>query len=78
MFSFFYNNSDISLSERQNLLDLSDENLCENDCNYSNFDIEMLKTICICKVGNINNIIIIFHSQTISLDKIWIMICLNL
>ena len=51
---FSYNNSDISLSERQNLLDLSDENLCQNNCNHSNFDIETLKSICICQDGNIN------------------------
>ncbi len=51
---FTYNNSDISLSERKNLLDLSDEILCMENCNYSNFDINNLRTICICKI-NINN-----------------------
>ena len=52
---FTYNNSDISLSERKNLLDLSDENLCINNCNHSNFDINTLKTICLCKIGNNNS-----------------------
>jgi hypothetical protein len=42
---FTYNNSDISLSERKNLLDLSDEDLCLVGCNYSNIDIKTLKTI---------------------------------
>ena len=53
--AFTYNGSDFSLSERKNLIDLSDENLCLIGCNYSNFDIKTLRTICICKVGLDNN-----------------------
>ena len=49
---FTYNDSDISLSERKNLLDLTDEVLCMNNCNNSNFDIKTLRSICLCKVGN--------------------------
>ena len=46
-----YNNTDFSLSERKNIIDLSDENLCPNDCNYSTFDIKTLRTVCLCKIG---------------------------
>ena len=53
MFSFTYNDSDISLSERKNLLDLSDEKLCMNDCNNTNFDIKTLRSICQCKINKI-------------------------
>ena len=49
--AFSYNNTDFSLSERKNIIDLSDENLCPNDCNYSSFDIKTLRTICLCKIG---------------------------
>ena len=52
---FTYNNSDISLSERKNILDLSDENLCMIDCIHSNFDIKTIRSICYCKIGNIIN-----------------------
>ena len=52
---FTYNNSDISLSERKNLLDLSDENICIDNCNNTNFDIKTLKSICLCKIGYNNN-----------------------
>ena len=45
---FSYNNTDFSLSERKNLIDLSDEVLCLNRCNYSNYDIKTLRTICLC------------------------------
>ena len=48
---FSYNNTDFSLSERKNIIDLSDENLCLDGCNYSNFDIKTLRTICSCKIG---------------------------
>ena len=54
---FTYNNSDFSLSERKLLLDLTDENICvQAGCNFSDFDIVTLRTICECKIGNdINN-----------------------
>ena len=56
---FSYNNTDFSLSERKNIIDLSDETLCLNiynySCNYSNFDIKTLRIICICKIGYNNN-----------------------
>ena len=51
-----YNNSDISLSERKNIIDVSDEDLCLINCNYSNYDIYTLRSICLCKTGNENNI----------------------
>ena len=59
---FSYNNTDFSLSERKNIIDLSDEILCSNiynySCNYTNFDIKTLRSICICKIGlNENNTI---------------------
>ena len=53
---FVYNNSDISLSERKNIIDVSDEDLCLINCNYSNYDIYTLRSICLCKTGNENNI----------------------
>ena len=53
---FTFNNSDISLSERKALLDLSDETLCLPGCNYSNFEIKTLRPICLCKIGDKNNI----------------------
>ena len=53
---FTYNDSDFSLSERKNLLDLTDENLCMPGCNFSNFDIKTLRTICHCKIGQDFNI----------------------
>lgn len=46
---FTYDNMDISLSERQNLLNLTGKNLCIPGCNYSNFDIDNMKSICKCK-----------------------------
>jgi len=53
---FSYNNSDFSLSERKNLIDLSDEVLCLNGCNYSGYDIVTFRIICLCKIGsNIND-----------------------
>ena len=56
---FSYNNTDFSLSERKNIIDLSDESLCQNiynySCNYSNYDIKTLRSICLCKIGYINN-----------------------
>ena len=36
-----------SLSERKNIIVLSDENLCLNDCNYSYYDIKTLRTVCL-------------------------------
>ena len=51
---FTYNDSDFSLSERKNLLDLKDEKLCISGCNFSGFDIKTIRTICICKIGNNN------------------------
>ena len=53
--AFSYNDSDISLSERKTLLDLSDENLCINGCNQSNFDIKTLRSICKCKINANSN-----------------------
>ena len=53
---FSYNNSDFSLSERKNLIDLSDEILCLNGYNYSGYDIVTFRIICLCKIGsNIND-----------------------
>ena len=49
---FTYNNSDLSLSERKNILDLSDENFCMKGCNYSNMDINTIRSICQCKINN--------------------------
>ena len=49
---FTYNDSDFSLSERRNLLDLTDENLCLINCNFSSFDIKTIRTTCICLIGN--------------------------
>ena len=56
---FSYNNTDFSLSERKNIIDLSDEHLCINiynySCNYSNYDIYTLNSICLCKIGTNEN-----------------------
>ena len=56
---FSYNNTDFSLSERKNIIDLSDETLCLNiynySCNFSNFDIKTLRSICLCKIGSNDN-----------------------
>ena len=52
--TFSYNNTDFSLSERKNIIDLSDEeclNIHNYSCNYSNFDIKTLRSICLCKIG---------------------------
>jgi len=48
---FSYNNSDFSLSERKNIIDLSDENLHLLGCNYSNYDIITFRAIFKCKIG---------------------------
>ena len=53
---FTYNGSDITLSERKNIIDLSDEILCLNECNYLNYDIITMRSICLCKIGHDNNI----------------------
>ena len=45
---FTYNNSDISLTERKNLLNLSYEIFCMINCNFTNIDINTMKSICIC------------------------------
>ena len=42
---FNYNNSDFSLSERRNLLDLSDENFNIKYCTHTNFDIKTISHI---------------------------------
>jgi hypothetical protein len=45
---FIYNNSDISLSERKNLLDFNNKKLCMDSCNYINIMINhrfFLKTV---------------------------------
>ena len=52
---FTYNNSDISLSERKTILDLSNENFCMKNCNFSNMDIKTLRAICQCKINNNSN-----------------------
>ena len=58
---FSYNDTDFSLSERKNILDLSDEKLCQNilndSCDFSNFDINTLRSICFCKINSVNNYI---------------------
>ena len=48
---FSYNNSDFSLSERKTLLDISDEKLCMDGCNQSDFDIITVRSRCICNKG---------------------------
>ena len=45
---FTYNNSDISLTERKNLLNLSNEIFCMINCNFTNIDINTMRSICIC------------------------------
>ena len=52
---FTYNNSDISLSERKMLLNLTDEYLCLRDCNFSKYDSKTNRSICYCKIDNSNN-----------------------
>ena len=52
---FTYNNSDISLSERKNLLDFSNEKLCIDGCSFSNIDIVTLRSICTCEIHKFNN-----------------------
>ena len=49
---FSYNNTVFSLSERKNLLDLSSEIFCMENCNFSNIDIYTLRSICICNINN--------------------------
>ena len=67
---FTYNNSDFSLSERKNIIDLSDEDLCLIGCNYSNYDIKTLRTICLCKIGfNENDIISDIKYDDINTEK---------
>ena len=41
---FTFNDSDFSLSERKNLLDLTDENICFANYNFSSFDIKTIRT----------------------------------
>ena len=52
---FTYNNSEISLSERNGIIDLTNENICMVGCNYSTFDIVTLRSICKCHIYNNNN-----------------------
>jgi hypothetical protein len=52
--TFTYNNSDISLSERKNLLDLSHENFCIENCIFTNIDNNTLRSICKCKADYSN------------------------
>ena len=59
---FTYDNMDISLSERQNLLNLTGKNLCIPGCNYSNFDIDNMKSICKCKIIQIVLLIILYQT----------------
>ena len=66
---FTFNNSDISLSERKTLLDLSDENLCLTGCNYSNFDLKTLRSICLCKIGSEKNNTIIENTINIEIKQ---------
>jgi len=51
---FSYNDTVFSLSERKNLLDLSAEIFCMENCNFSNIDIYTLRSICICNINNTN------------------------
>ena len=53
---FSYNNSDVSLSERRGIIDLSNENLCMSECSASNIDIVTLRSICICKIHKNNTV----------------------
>ena len=48
---FSYNNSDISLSERRNLLNLSNEIYCMHNCNFTNIDINTMRSICQCNAN---------------------------
>ena len=52
---FIYNNSDISLSERKNLLDFNNKKLCMDSCNYINIDNKTLKSICDCNSNDNSN-----------------------
>jgi hypothetical protein len=58
---FTYNDSDFSLSERKNLLDLSNETFCNIGCQRSTFDIQTVRAICICDIGE--NIYYNFSSE---------------
>ena len=51
---FSFNDTVFSLSERKNLLDLSAEIFCMENCNFSNIDIYTLRSICICNINNTN------------------------
>ena len=65
---FIYNDSDISLSERKVLLNLSEENFCMDGCNQTNLDIVTLRSICLCKIENENNISY-FSDEKINVQK---------
>ena len=52
---FSYNNTIFSLSERKTLLDLSNENFCMENCNFSNIDTLTLRSICYCNKNNNNS-----------------------
>ena len=45
---FSYNGSDIILSDRKSLLNLSNESLCLNNCSYVNIDLKTMRSICNC------------------------------
>ena len=67
---FNYNNSDFSLSERKNLLDLSNENLTIPGCNFTGFDIKTIRIIYLCKIGNdINNNNVVSEVNIIDNDE---------
>jgi len=50
---FTYNNSDISLTERKNLLNLCNENFCMINCNFTNIDINPMRSFYKCN-SNLN------------------------
>ena len=55
---FIYNNSDISLSERKALIDLSNETFCIENCNFRSIDVYTMRSICDCNVKNNNESLI--------------------
>jgi len=66
---FIYNNSDISLGERKNLLDLNKQ-LCMDSCNYLKIDNKTLRSICDCAINNTINSYYINKTKDYSKDNI--------
>jgi hypothetical protein len=52
---FTYNNTEIILPERKHLLDLSNETFCMINCNFTNIDINTMRSICICNSNSNKN-----------------------